>query len=244
MPAFPKLDVYRDKSQFLAALGKEEIKNLWPHMEVVPFKVGGVISLRGDAIRYLYFPLDACISLITTIQEGRAVEVALIGPEGFVGLWAVLGSKVDWHESVVQLPGSCLRIKLEIFLAEVKRSPAVLEHVHRYTRYLMAQISQTAACNRLHRLEQRLARWLLMTRDMVEGDEFVETHEFLSHMLGADRSEVTLAAGILRKSGLISYARGKLKILDCEGLEKVCCDCYRIFADERHRLNGKLNGSV
>jgi CRP-like cAMP-binding protein len=232
MPALPKVDPYKIKSQFLAAMGDEAFTNLRPHMEIASFKVGEVLHLHGDAVRYIYFPLNACVSIITTVQEGRGVEVAIIGSEGFVGLWAALGSKADWHQAVVQIPGDCLKLQVELFLAELKRSNSLLKQVHRYTRYLMAEISQTAACNRLHRLEQRLARWLLITHDHVKTDEFVETHEFLSHMLGSDRSEVTLAAGILRKSGLISYARGKVKIRDRKRLEEVCCDCYRIYANE------------
>jgi CRP-like cAMP-binding protein len=237
MPALPKVDPYKNKNQFLAAMGDEVFRNLRPHMEMVPFEVGKVLHLHGDAVQFIYFPLNACISIVTTVQEGRGVEVALIGSEGFVGLRAALGSKANWHQAIVQIPGDCLKIKVDVFLAELKRSNSLLDHVHRYTRYLMAEISQTAACNRLHRLEQRLARWLLMTHDHVKTDEFVETHEFLSYMLGSDRSEVTLAAGILRKSGLISYARGKVRILDREGLEKICCDCYRIYANEALRLS-------
>lgn len=232
MRPLPKADPSKNKSQFLAALGDEELTNLRPHMHSVPGNLGDVLLVHGDSVQYLYFPLDAVISIVTSVEEGRGVEVALIGSEGMVGLWAALGSKSTWHEAVVQVPGDCTRIKVDVFRAELERSKTLLDHVHRYMLYLMAQISQTAACNRLHRLEQRLARWLLMTRDHVKADEFPETHEFLSHMLGSDRSEVTIAAGILRKSGLISYARGTVKILDQAGLEEVCCGCYRIFATE------------
>jgi CRP-like cAMP-binding protein len=114
-----------------------------------------------------------------------------------------------------------------------------MDQLHRYTRFLLVQISQTAACNRLHRLEQRLARWLLMTHDHVKANEFHETHEFLSHMLGTDRSEVTIAAGILREAGLISYSRGKVHILDRKGLEAASCDCYQIFFRELTLLRQK-----
>jgi CRP-like cAMP-binding protein len=120
----------------------------------------------------------------------------------------------------------------DMFRAQLKRGDGLLDQLHRYTRFLLAQFSQTAACNRLHRLEQRLARWLLMTHDQVNGDEFHETHEFLSHMLGTDRSEVTIAAGILRKAGLISYSRGKVQVLDRKGLEAASCDCYDMLVGE------------
>ena len=162
--------------------------------------------------------------MVTNIQEGRGVEVALIGSEGLVGLWAAMGSQANWHEAVVQAPGDLLKINVDVFRAELNRSAALRDELHRYTLFLIAQVSQTAACNRLHRLEQRLARWLLMTHDQVRTEEFQETHEFLSHMLGTDRSEVTIAAGILRKAGLISYSRGKVKIARPEGLEEAACE--------------------
>ena len=126
-----------------------------------------------------------------------------------------------------------------LFRAELNRSAALRDQLNRYVLFLLAQVSQTAACNRLHRLEQRLARWLLMTHDHVRTTEFHETHEFLSHMLGTDRSEVTIAAGILRKAGLISYNRGKVKIVNRKGLEEASCECYEIVASESLRLHGK-----
>ena len=239
MPALPEVDPYKIKSQFLAALGDEAFANLWPHMEIAPFKLGEVLHLHGDAVRYIYFPLNACVSIITTVQEGRGVEVALIGSEGLAGVWAAMGSQSNWHEAVVQAPGDFLKIKVAVFRAELNGSPALRDQLNRYMLFLLAQVSQSAACNRLHRLEQRLARWLLMSHDQVRTKEFHETHEFLSHMLGSDRSEVTIAAGILRKAGLISYARGKVKVLDRKGLEAVSCDCYRILVSELTLLRQK-----
>lgn len=220
------------RSQFLRALGQDEMQDLRPHMHLVKGKLGQVLQGQGECAQDVYFPIDACVSIVTTVEEGRGVEVARIGTEGMVGIWAALGSNAVWHEAVVQVPGDCVRINVDIFRAELKRSQVLLDHVHRYSLYLLTQISQTAACNRLHRLEQRLARWLLMTHDRVKTDEFVETHEFLSQMLGSDRSEVTIAAGSLRKSGLISYARGRVRVLNRKGLEDICCGCYQVFSHE------------
>ena len=239
MTPLPKLDPYRNK--FLAALPDEVFKNLLPNLHLVSGKLGHTLFGSGDTVQDLYFPLDSCVSIVTNSKNGRGVEVALIGSEGLVGLWAALGAAANWHEAVVQLPGDLLKIKAEVFRAEMKRSDGLLEQLLRYTRYLLVQISQTAACNRLHRLEQRLARWLLMSHDHAKADEFCETHEFLSHMLGSDRSEVTVAAGILRKAGLISYRRGKVKILDLKGLEETSCECYRIVTNELDRLHEKKN---
>ncbi len=241
MPHFLHLDLSRNRSQFLAAMHEEDFRNLRPHMQVLTYEVGAVLYTTGDPATYVYFPLDACISIVTTVQEGKDIEVALVGSEGLVGIWAALGSETQWHESAVQVPGECVRMKADAFRAELKRSGALLDRLHRYVHYLMVQISQTAACNRLHRLEQRLARWLLMTRDCTKSDEFVATHEFLSRMLGSDRSEVTLTAGTLRNAGVIDYGRGRVKILDGQGLEKVSCECYGIFAEEARRL--RRNGN-
>lgn len=229
------------KNRFLAGLPDEDFENLRPHLEKVSVKIGKVLCLHGDPGMYLYFPLNACISIISTVQEGKGVEVALIGWEGLVGIWEALGAKTNWHEAVVQVPGDCLRIDVNAFRSELKRSGALLDQLHRYTRYFLAQVSQTAACNRLHRLEQRLARWLLMTHDQAITNEFPETHEFLSRILGTDRSEVTIAAGLLRTSGLISYSRGTVKVLDRKGLESASCDCYEIISRELTQLHAKEN---
>ena len=159
-----------------------------------------MLHWHGTRSAYIFFPLSATVSLITSVEEGRGVEVALIGPDGLVGIWGALGAHEDWHQAVVQVPGRCLRIKVTAFRAQLDHSKVLLARLHLYTRQMLAQISQTAACNRLHRLDQRLARWLLMTHDLAQDIEFPMTHEFLSHMLGTERSDVTIAAGVLRFS--------------------------------------------
>jgi len=237
MPSRSKLDPC--KNQFLEGLPDEELRNLRPHLRMVSGELGDVLFVAGDSTQYLYFPLSASVSMNTNLPEGRGVGVALIGSEGLAGVWAAMGSQSNWHEAVVQAPGDFLKMKVDVFRAQLKRGDGLLDQLHRYTRFLLVQVSQTAACNRLHRLEQRLARWLLMSHDQVRTKEFHETHEFLSHMLGSDRSEVTIAAGILRKAGLISYARGKVKILDRKGLEVTSCECYQIVRHELDRLREK-----
>lgn len=226
MPGSSKLDPF--KNHILAALSQEETRRLRPHLQPVSFKLREVLSSPGDPARYVYFPLNAVVSLIATMQGGGSVEVALIGFEGLAGMWAALGAKAYWFEAVTLVPGDCLRIPTPVFRGELKRGGALLDQLHGYSLRLLAQVSQTAACNRVHRLEQRLARWLLMTHDRVEGDEFPVTHEFLSSMLGAERSDVTIAAGALRKARHISYGRGKVRILDREGLESASCECYAV----------------
>ena len=237
MPSRSKLDPY--KNQFLEGLPDEELKNLRPHLHLVSGKLGDVLFGAADPIQYLYFPLTASVSINTNFQEGRGVGVALIGSEGLAGVWAAMGSHASWHEAVVQVSGDFLKINAGVFRAELNRSAALRDQLHRYMLFLIAEVSQTAACNRLHPLKQRLARWLLMTHDQVRTNEFRQTHEFLSHLLGRDRSQVTLAVGILRKAGLISYSRGKVKILDRKGLEEASCECYRIVLNESIRLREK-----
>jgi CRP-like cAMP-binding protein len=235
MPTSRQRDFSRNR--ILAGLPPAELERLRPHFNLIAGRLSDVIIGSGESVPFIYFPLDAVISIITNVREGRGVEVALIGSEGFVGIWAAMASKPSWHEAVVQSAGTLLEIKLEIFQAELERSAYLRIQSNRYLLFLLAQVSQTAACNRLHRLEQRLARWLLMSQDQVRNHEFYQTHEFLSHMLGSDRSEVTIAAGILRTAGLISYTRGKVKILNRKRLEEASCECYEIVREEMSLLS-------
>jgi CRP-like cAMP-binding protein len=235
----PSLRASPYKNHFLAGLPAEELKTLQPHMHIVAGKLGTVLFGEEKSVQYLYFPVGAVVSLVANFQDGKGVEVALIGSEGLVGVWAAMGGHSNWHEAVVQAPGNLLKLSVDVFRAELIRSAPLRDQLNRYMLFLLAQVSQTAGCNRLHRLEQRLSRWLLMTHDQVRTEEFDQTHEFLSHMLGTDRSEVTIAAGILRTAGLISYSRGKVKIIDRKGLEDAACECYAIFAGEAVRLREK-----
>ncbi|OFV94259.1 MAG: hypothetical protein A3F68_08625 [Acidobacteria bacterium RIFCSPLOWO2_12_FULL_54_10] len=232
MSLLPLVDF--SKNQILANLPDEESKRLLPDLQLLSPRLSDVVYRSGDPVRYAYFPLDAVVSILASMEDGRTVEVTLIGNEGIVGITALLGGSTSGTVAVVQVPGDYLRIKADVLQAEFRRGGMLNRRLLRYINYLLAQISQTAACNRLHRLEQRLARWLLMTHNRVQRDEFPITHEFLSHMLGTPRSEVTIAAGILQKSWLIRYGRGSVTILDRPGLEAVACEC---FQTDRARLN-------
>lgn len=234
MRAFPKVDV--SKNRILGHLPKTEIKRLLPHMRLVALPLKHVLYQPGEPIRYAYFPEDAVVSMIAPMDDGRSVEVTLIGNEGMLGLRAVLAGKTYWHVSVVQVPGGCVRMNAKVLQAEFKRGGVLQERLLHYTSYLLVQTAQMAACNRIHHQKQRLARWLLMAHDRVTEDEFPMTHEFLGEMLGTPRSEVTTAAGSLRRSGLIRYQRGRMTILDRKGLETAACECYQILHDELHAL--------
>lgn len=230
MPVVTKVDL--SKNEILARLPEKESKRLLPHLRLVSLRQKQVLYRPDEAIRYAYFPQDAVISIVAALDDGRSVEVILTGLEGMLGLRYVLGGKTYGYVSVVQVAGKCLRISAKVVQAEFKRAGVLQSRLLRYTRYLLVQTSQTAACNRVHRLAQRLARWLLMTQDRVKSAEFPMTHEFLSDMLGAPRPEVTAAAGSLRRSGAIRYARGKMIILNRKMLESAACECYWILREE------------
>lgn len=220
---------YPFKNQILAALDAEQLKRLQPNLQSFPARLGDVLQRPSDPTRYVYFPQDgALVSLLATMEDGKSVEVSLVGDEGLVGIPGVLGGDTFGHTALIQAPGNCLRIRAVYLNAEFNKEGVLRDRLLKYFTYLLLQISQTAACNRLHRLEQRFARWLLMVHDCVKKDEFPVTHEFLSLMLGAPRSEVSVAAGNLRKAWFIRYWRGKMTILDRQGLEETACECYRV----------------
>ncbi|OFV94260.1 MAG: hypothetical protein A3I78_02540 [Gammaproteobacteria bacterium RIFCSPLOWO2_02_FULL_56_15] len=220
------------QNQILAALSREETKDLLPSLELISLRPGEILYRPGAPMRYVYFPLNSVVYLLASMGGGRTVEVNLIGEEGMLGLRAVLGAKTSGKLAAVHIPGSCLRIKANVIQAQFKRCGGLHDRLLRYTRYLLCQISQTAACNRGHLVEQRLARWLLMVHDRAKKDEFPITHALLSDMLGTPRSEVTLAAGMFRKADIVRYVRGRITILNRRKLESTACQCYRIVSDE------------
>lgn len=195
-----------------------------------------VLVVAGGTISHVYFPSVGMISLVAALKSGRRAEVATIGREGMAGLPLFLGSNTSLYEIVSQVAGHGLRLPAAVFADEVTRSPALRARMLRYSELRMAMLGQTAACNAAHRIGPRLARCLLLSQDSVEGDIFVLTHEFLSHMLGAERPSVTLAAGALQKRGLITYRRGSVRVKDRAGLERAACECYDIVRREAIRL--------
>jgi len=176
----------------------------------------------------VYFPVNCLISLLTAVDKRRTLEVGMVGNEGMAGMPFILGMGVSGVRALVQGGGEALRMSAAAFRVEFERSPALQQALYRYTYALMAQISQTAACNRFHDTEARLARWLLMTSDRVGSQDFALTQEFLAHMLGLRRVGVTEAASALKRRKLIDYTRGKLRILDVAGLRQASCSCYQI----------------
>jgi CRP-like cAMP-binding protein len=224
-------------NRLLAALPKDEYRRLLPNLELVPLIFGEVIYKAGDVIRHVYFPTTGILSLLAAAEERATLEVGIVGREGMVGLPIFMGVKTSRDFVVVQGVGAAMRMKAAAFLKECTNGGSLPRQLRRYTHSRLTQVSQGAACNRFHSIEARLARWLLMTRDRMEKDEFQVTQEFLSNMLGVRREGVNRAASGLQQANLISYSRGTLSILNRAGMEGVACRCYGIIKDE---LNNAL----
>ncbi len=221
-------------NNLLAALPRKNYLRLLAGLELITMNFGEVLYEPEQPIRHVYFPNDSLVSLLTLVDGRMALEVGIVGREGMVGVPLALGINVSSVRALVQGGGTAMRMNSESFLREFRNSPPLQRELYRYTHVLMAQVTQTAACNRFHMVEARLARWLLMTRDRVRSDHFRLTQEFLSHMLGVRRVGVTNAAGTLQRRKLIRYSRGEISILDGKGLEAAACRCYQIVKNVQY----------
>lgn len=222
----------------LAALPKEAYERLLPDLEPMSFALGEVVYESGGQMRYVYFPTTSHISLLYTMIDGSTAEMGLVGNEGVVGIALFMGGETTPNRAMVQGGGEAFRMKAKSMLNEFKRGGDFQHLLLRYTQALITQISQTAVCNRLHSVEQRLCRWLLMTHDRAGSDELEMTHEFISNMLGVRREGVTVAAHRLQDGGMISYVRGRINILDRPQLLTHVCECYEVVKAEHKRLLG------
>lgn len=217
----------------LSSMPRSDYVNLMVHLELVNLEFGDILYEVGDTIKYVYFPNDSLVSLLTLVDSHHALEVGMVGSEGLVGIAIALGVEQSTVRAMVQGAGTAMRMKTAHFRAQLKQSASLQKSVNLYTHVLMAQIAQTAACNRFHQVESRLARWLLMTRDRVGMNQFRLTQDFLSDMLGVRRVGVTKAARALKDRNLIDYSRGNIDILDGKGLEAAACSCYKL---SNHKL--------
>lgn len=225
-------------NHLLGALPKEAYERLLPHLEPIIFSLGEVVYESGAHMRYVYFPTTSHISLLYTMIDGSTAEMGLVGKEGVVGIALFMGGETTPNRAMVQGGGEAFRMKSTAMLDEFKRGGEFQHLLLRYTQALITQISQTAVCNRLHSVEQRLCRWLLMTHDLAQSDELQMTHEFISNMLGVRREGVTMAARRLQEMKMISYVRGHIRILDRPQLLAHVCECYQVVRDEHSRLLG------
>lgn len=214
-------------NRLLAALPREEYERLSQSWDIVHLKLGHVLSHAGELMKDAYFPENGTISLISVTEDGRSIEVAIVGNEGMVGLPLAFGIGATPYQAVVQVHGTVMRMKGAMLRDEFIKHGVFHDILLRHSYALMAQISQTALCNQFHTVEQRLCRWLLMTADRVESDSFELTQQFLSTMLGSGRQGVNAATSSLRKKGLIHYVRGQMTIVDHKSVESASCECYR-----------------
>jgi len=222
-------------NHLLAAMPRRAYQRMSTGLESVEMIYGQVLYEPAGRIRHVYFPLDCLVSLLTAVDHERTLEVGMVGNEGMVGMPMVLGIGRSAVRALVQGSGTAMRMTAARFGVEFRKNPLLQRALFRYTHLLMAQVSQTAACNRFHESEARLARWLLMTSDRMHADKFLLTHEFLAHMLGVRRVGVTNAAGGLQENHLIDYSRGHIRILDRKGLEAAACTCYEIVKNLQDR---------
>jgi CRP-like cAMP-binding protein len=222
----------------LDALPEEDYGRLLDDLRPVSFSLGEVIYESGGHMDHAYFPTTFHASLLYTMINGATAEMGLVGNEGVLGVALFMGGDTTPNRAVVQGSGQALKLPAKTVQVEFSRGGEFQHLLLRYTQGLLTQISQTAVCNRLHTVEQRLCRWLLMTNDRTRSDELQMTQEFISNMLGVRREGVTHAAQVLQQHGLISYARAHIKILDRLKLEKHVCECYRVVTNEHKRLFG------
>ena len=218
-------------NQLLGAMETASRSRIDPHLEPITLKLGAVVCEAGGLLKHAYFPQGAVLSLLTVLENGAAIETANIGREGAFGLFAAMYSRVSFNRCIVQLAGPMVRCPIELLQSEFRNSEAVRNLFVSYSETLLSQVQQTVACNAMHTTEERMCRWLLMMHDRAEGESLPYTHEFLSHMLGANRKSVTLAAQSMQTAGLISYRRGTIQVLNRRGLEKASCECYAIVRE-------------
>lgn len=228
------------ENQILASLSPEVFSRLAPHLTQVALAQGEVVHRPDDPLSHLYFPIDCLFSITLTMQDGATAEVGMVGSREVLGINALMGnSETTQTTYVVQVAGSTMKISARIMQEEFNRNGELHAVLLRYTQAFLAQVSQTAACNSLHVLDQRLARWLLETQERIGSDELPLTQEFIAIMLGVRRAGVTLAAQKLQERGVIRYRRGHVQILDQAGLEASACECFGAIKKEYDRLLGE-----
>lgn len=220
------------KNHILFSLPPEDLERLIPHLEKVDLPSGRVLYAPDVKIEYIYFPDCAMVSVVANTASGQSAEAGVIGFEGLVGLDALFGARSTPNEHIVQMADMGLRAKLSVVQAEFDRGGAFQKLTLAFARVMMLQISQTALCNRLHTVEHRLSRWLLICRDRSKTNQINLTQEFLGIMLGTSRVSVTQASTVLQKKGLTEYSRGKITIVNRKKLEEYTCDCYKTVKNE------------
>lgn len=224
------------QNHLLAVLPKAERERLFPHLELVQMPLGKVLYESGGQMSHVYFPATAIVSLLSVMDNGASAEIAIVGYEGIVGIALFLGGETMSNRAVVQSAGSAFRLPGQLLQQEFNRAGALQHLLLRYTMAFLAQMAQTAVCNRHHTIDQQLCRWLLLSLDRLPSNELSMTQELIANMLGVRREGVTEAAGKLHHAGLIDYSRGRITVLDRLGLEARVCECYEVVRGEFTRL--------
>jgi CRP-like cAMP-binding protein len=225
-----------NQNHLLAALPAADLTRLSPHLELVPMPLGEVLYEPGQQMLHAYFPTTCIVSMQYVMESGASAESAGVGNEGVVGISLFMGGDSTSSSAVVQTAGHAYRLARRVLEQEFKAAGALQRLLLRYTQALIAQISQTAVCNRHHSIEQQLCRWLLVTLDRIPSGQFVMTQELVASMLGVRREGITQAAGNLQQAGFIRYRRGQMAVLKRAGLENLSCECYAVVKTELHRL--------
>lgn len=231
-------NIKRPVNQILAALPQPEYSRLAPYLQPVSLTVGTVLHNPGQTITEVYFPEQAMVSLVSIMSDGSTTEISLIGNEGMIGLPVILGSNCATCCSVVQVSGTATKLSADVLKREFRHNERLPQLLLLYTQAQLIRVAQTAACNRQHLIEERLARWLLSVQDCLQINELPLTQEVIANMLGVRRTSVSEAAGILQKKGMICYRRGRITILNQDDLEATSCECYDLVRSEFGRLLG------
>jgi CRP-like cAMP-binding protein len=216
-------------NHILRGIPLKEREMLFSKLELVRLKTHHVLHEPGDSLKSAYFCDSGLVSILSVFPDGKSVEVGLVGKEGFIGLPLVAGFRTAPTRAIAQIDATAFRVDGETLMAILRQCPKLERRLQQFSQIMAAQVTQIAACNRLHEVNERLARWLLMSADRVESNSLPLTQEFLGQMLGTRRSSVTVAAGMLQKAGLIAHSRGDVEIVDRRRLEEAACDCYGIM---------------
>lgn len=224
------------QNHLLAALPHNVQERLFPHLELVPMPLGKVLYESGDAMRHVYFPTDAIVSLLYVMESGASAEISVVGNEGLIGVAVFMGGESTPSRAIVQSAGHAYQLQGQILKDEFNRHGEMLQLMLRYTQSLITQMAQTAVCNRHHSIDQQLCRWLLLSLDRLPSNQLTMTQELIANMLGVRREGVTEAAGKLQKLGIIEYSRGRITVLDRPKLEELSCECYAVVKKETDRL--------
>lgn len=232
------------KNKLLDALSSEVQERIFPHLKLLSLPLGTVVYEASEKIDYVYFPIDCIVSLLYVMVDGSSAEISVIGNEGVVGIAVFMGGESTPSRAIVQSSGSVYRMSASELRKEFNSESSIRMLLLRYTQSLIAQMAQTAVCNRHHSIDQQLCRWLLLSLDRLSTNEITMTQELIANMLGVRREGVTEAAGKLQKLGIINYKRGHIKVLDRLGLEAQSCECYKVVKNEADRLDTYLKDAL